>query len=76
MQKTKIWGIVNLNENGEDNNSLIRYFDDNGALPDGNFNEITGQWLIIEGQVEVNDKLIYAYRNIDNTTLIKIEEVN
>ena len=76
---TKAYKIVELNGKGinveeTDNPMATRFFDDNGGLPDGNFKDnIAGKWLIIHGKIDVSDKLEYAYRTIDNTTLIKID---
>ena len=73
-----ILDIVELNRNGirieEENLPLpvvTRYFDDNGGSPDGNYDEdnIAGTWLVVDGRHEVG---IYAYRSIDDITLIKL----
>lgn len=68
---------IKLNEKGininEQNNPMaIRYFDDNGSLPEGNYNknDIEGDWVVVKGKHEIGK---YAYRNIDNCTLIKKE---
>ena len=76
--KIKIIDIVELNENGVDveeagNNPMpIKYFDDNGGLPDGNFDEnnIAGKWVLLKGRHEIGT---YACRTIDNHTLIKLD---
>lgn len=73
----KIIKIVYLNQNGvrveeQENPLAFRYFNDNGRLPDGNFDEnnIAGFWVVVEGKHEVGT---YAYRSIDDCTLIKEE---
>jgi len=71
----KIIEVVELNENsvkiGEEKNPLaMRYFDDNGGLPSGNYdeNDISGIWVHLEGKHTNFAK--YAYRSIDNSTMI------
>ena len=71
----KVIEVVELNENsvkiGEEKNPLaMRYFDDNGGLPSGNYdeNDISGIWVHLEGKHTNFAK--YAYRSIDNSTLI------
>lgn len=71
----KIVDVVYLDQNGicEDG---IRYFDDNGGLPDGNYNEnnLKGSWIVIDGDA-TNYNVTYAYRTIDDTTLIPTTEL-
>ena len=69
---------VKLNKNGveveeEENPLAVRYFDDNGCLPNGNYDEddIAGIWVHVEGEHTNYD--MYAYRSIDDTTLIPVE---
>jgi hypothetical protein len=69
---------VKLNKNGvevgeEENPLAMRYFDDNGGLPNGNYDEddIAGFWIHVEGEHTNYD--MYAYRTIDDTTLIPVE---
>ena len=86
MKKAKIIDVVKLNENGVNveeagNNPMpVKYFDDNGGLPDGNFNpdSIAGEWILIEGcgLDELKADVEYAYRTIDNTLMIKKEDYN
>jgi hypothetical protein len=71
--------IVYLNQNGikieEENHPLpFRYFNDNGSLPEGNYNEnaIEGTWVLVDGKHEVGT---YAYRTIDDCTLIVEEDL-
>ena len=66
---------VKLNKNGvevgeEENPLAMRYFSDNGNLPSGDFDvdDIKGTWVHIEG--EHTNFAKYAYRSIDNSTLI------
>jgi|GEM_PF-3900048 len=66
---------VKLNKNGvevgeEENPLAMRYFSDNGNLPSGDFDvdDIEGTWVHIEG--EHTNFAKYAYRSIDNSTLI------
>jgi hypothetical protein len=68
---------VKLNKNGveveeEENPLAVRYFDDNGCLPNGNYDEddIAGTWVLVVGKHEIGT---YAYRTIDDTTLIPVE---
>ena len=77
-ERIEIIDIVELNRNGirieEEDLPLplpTLYFDDNGGSPDGNYDEdnIAGTWLVVEGRHEVG---IYAYRSIDDITLIKL----
>ena len=74
--------VVSLDRNGieeKENGEEIRWFDDNGGLPEGNYPEdyLKGDWVIIEGRVEIGkDKIIWAYRSIDNTTLIRLGLLN
>ena len=70
--------IIELNKNGvevgeEENPLALRYFNDNGNLPDGNYDEddIAGSWILIDEEHTNYD--IYAYRSIDDTTLIPVE---
>ena len=82
--------IIELNKNGvevgeEENPLALRYFNDNGNLPDGNYDEddIAGSWILIDGDNiagrwvlisgEHTNYDIYAYRSIDDTTLIPSE---
>ena len=74
----KIVEVVELNENGvkvdeADNPYANIYFDDNGGLPDGNYNkeDIPGEWIVIDGQIEVNENITYAHVTCSNTTLVK-----
>jgi hypothetical protein len=74
-KEMKIIEIVELTKSGvkvsdQDNPMAVRYFNDNGNLPDGNFdeNQIAGEWVHLEGQ-HANFE-IYAYRSIDNSTLV------
>ena len=75
MPKVVDW--VKLDKNGVEGGSegiVYKYFDDNGALPSGNFNkeDIAGVWIVIDGKVDSdNDNIIYAYREVDDTTLVK-----
>ncbi|MFW6243008.1 MAG: hypothetical protein ACOC2W_02520 [bacterium] len=71
----KVWAVVKLDEKGIGEVNKMRYFDDNGGLPEGNYseNDIAGKWVMIEGKIEVEDKITYAYREVDNTTLIKVD---
>src|SRR5690554_3550991 len=71
--------IIELNRNGvrveEQDLPLplqFHYFDDNGGSPDGNYDEdnIAGTWIVVSGKYEVGT---YAYRSIDDVTLIKID---
>ena len=69
---------VKLNANGvevieEENLLAMRYFSDNGGLPSGNYDEddIAGTWVLISGEHTNYD--MYAYRSIDDTTLIPLE---
>ena len=69
--------IVYLNQNGikieEENHPLpFRYFNDNGSLPEGNYkeNDIAGSWVVVKGRHEIGT---FAYRSIDDCTLIKEE---
>jgi len=73
----KIINILELNENGvnveeQDNEFAIRYFDDNGGFPGGNFdeNDIEGIWVLLEEKHTEFD--VYAYRSIDDSTLVPI----
>ena len=79
MKEITIVDIVELNRNGirieEEDLPLplpTLYFDDNGGSPDGNFDEdnIAGTWVVVDGRHEVGT---YAYRSIDDCTLIKVE---
>ena len=72
--------VLKLNEKGvevrEEENPMAlryRYFDDNGGMPSGNYNEddIAGEWVLVEGEHTNYD--MYAYRSIDDTTLIPAE---
>ena len=70
--------VLKLNEKGikineEDNSMAMRYFSDNGGMPDGNYDEddIAGTWVLISGEHTNYD--MYAYRSIDDTTLIPLE---
>ena len=67
--------FVELNEYGvrveeQDHPLPFHYFDDNGGSPDGNFDEnaIAGTWVLVDGKHEIGT---YAYRSIDDCTLIK-----
>ncbi|MFW6047156.1 MAG: hypothetical protein ACOCP4_05170 [Candidatus Woesearchaeota archaeon] len=73
-QKIKAWDIVRLDERGIEKKSRLMYLDDNGSKANGNYdkNNIAGNWLVIEGKVEIDNGLTYIYRTIDNTTLIKV----
>lgn len=76
-----VWGFVVLNDNGidieeQDKPYAFHYFDDNGGEPEGNYTDkdIKGKWLLIDGKVDIKkDNVIYAYRDIDNTTMIKVD---
>jgi hypothetical protein len=68
---------VKLNKNGvevgeEENPLATRYFDDNGGLANGNYDEddIARTWVLVVGKHEIGT---YAYRTIDDTTLIPVE---
>ena len=74
-KKIEIIEILELNENGirveeQHNSYATRFFDDNGSLPEGNYdeNDIAGSWVMIDGRHEIGT---FAYRSIDNVTLIK-----
>ena len=67
--------IVELNEYGvrieeQDHPLPFHYFDDNGGSPDGNYDEnaIAGTWVVLDGKHEIGT---YAYRSIDDCTLVK-----
>ena len=67
--------IVELNEYGvrieeQDHPLPFHYFDDNGGSPDGNYDEnaIAGTWIVLDGKHEIGT---YAYRSIDDCTLVK-----
>jgi hypothetical protein len=67
--------IVELNEYGvrieeQDHPLPFHYFDDNGGSPDGNYDEnaIAGTWVVLDGRHEIGT---YAYRSIDDCTLVK-----
>ena len=73
--------IIELNRNGvrveEQDLPLplqFHYFDDNGWSPDGNFDEdnIAGTWVLVDGRREIGT---YAYRTIDDCTLIVEEDL-
>ena len=75
----EIVDVVELNQRGveveeEDSPVATRYFDDNGGLPEGNFveNNIKGRWIVIDRELKAN-KGIIAYRQIDDTTLVKCD---
>ena len=77
----RVINIMELNSNGVDVNDKntgtpaeTRYFNDNGALPDGNFDEsnIKGFWVHVEGKHEIGE---YAYRVIDDSTLIRLSSL-
>lgn len=77
-KEMKIIETVELIKSGvkvsdQDNPMAVRYFNDNGNLPDGNFdeNQIAGEWVHLEGQ-HTNFET-YAYRSIDNSTLVPTE---
>ena len=69
--------IIELNKNGIDVNEphefATRYFNDNGGLPDGNYDEsdLSGKWLLIKGKQDKFD--VYAYRTIDHSTLVLVK---
>ena len=74
----KIVEVVELNDYGvkvyeADNPYANTYFNDNGGLPDGNYNkeDIAGEWIVIDGQIEVNEDITYAHVTCSNTTLVK-----
>lgn len=76
-KEMKIIETVKLTKSGvkvsdQDNPMATRYFNDNGNLPDGNFDEsqIAGEWVHLEGQ-HTNFET-YAYRSIDNSTLVPV----
>lgn len=75
MNKIKIHNFIELDEDGKGKRNRMSYFDDNGALPDGNYNkdDLEGKWIIIEGKPEIKNNLTYAYRTIDDTTLLKVD---
>mgnify|MGYP001316304378 FL=1 len=60
-KKMTIIDIVDLNEYGvrleeQDHPLPFYYFDDNGVLPDGNFDEyddIAGTWVLLDGRHEI-----------------------
>ena len=71
--------IIELNRSGVRVEELdlplplqFHYFDDNRGSPDGNYDEdnIAGTWIVVSGKYEVGT---YAYRSIDDVTLIKID---
>ena len=77
-ERIEIIEIIQLNRNGvrveEQDLPLplqFHYFDDNGWSPDGNFDEdnIAGTWAVVKGKHEIG---VYAYRSIDDVTLIKL----
>src|SRR5690554_6580241 len=74
-ERIEIIEIIELNRNGvrveeQDHPLPLHYFDDNGGSPDGNYDEnnIAGTWVLVDGRHEVGT---YAYRSIDDCTLIK-----
>jgi hypothetical protein len=76
-KEMKIIENVELTKSGvkisdQDNPMAVRYFNDNGNLPDGNFeeDEIAGEWVHLEGKH--TDFETYAYRSIDNSTLVPV----
>lgn len=77
-KEMKIIETVELTKSGvkvsdQDNPMAARYFNDNGNLPDGNFDEsqIAGEWVHLEGKH--TDFETYAYRSIDNSTLVPVD---
>src|SRR5690606_282939 len=79
MKIIEIIEIVKLNKNGirveeQENPLAFMYFNDNGSLPEGNFDEtnIAGSWVVVEGKCEIGK---YAYRSSDNCTLIDEKEL-
>ena len=73
----KIIEVVELNEKGvkvdEVNKGTvgeIRYFEDNNGICSGNYciDDISGIWVHLEGEHTNFSK--YAYRSIDDTTLV------
>ena len=77
-ERIEIIEFIELNRNGvrieEEDLPLplqFHYFDDNGWSPDGNFDEdnIAGTWAVVKGKHEIG---VYAYRTIDDVTLIKL----
>ena len=80
-ERIEIIEILQLNRNGvrveEQDLPLplqFHYFDDNGGSPDGNFDEdnIAGTWVLVDGRREIGT---YAYRTIDDCTLIVEEDL-
>src|SRR5690554_706677 len=78
-KEINIIGIVELNKNGirieeQENPLAFMYFNDNGSLPEGNFDEtnVAGTWVVVSGKHEVGT---YAYRSSDDCTLIVEEEL-
>ena len=76
----KIIEVLELNESGVSVDDVnegapgeVKYFDDNGGLPDGNFDEnnIAGNWVHLEGKHEIGT---FSYRQIDDSTLVKIND--
>ena len=79
MKEINIVEIVELNKNGirveeQENPLAFMYFNDNGSLPEGNFDEdaIAGTWVVVSGKHEVGT---YAYRSSDDCTLIVEEKL-
>lgn len=79
MKEIKIIEIVKLNRNGikieEQANPLpFLYFNDNGGLPKGNFDEtnVAGTWVLVDGRCEIGT---FAYRRINHRTLVKEEDL-
>jgi hypothetical protein len=77
-KEMKIIETVELTKSGvkvsdQDNPMAVRYFNDNGNLPDGNFDEsqIAGEWVHLEGKH--TNLETYAYRSIDNSTLVPVD---
>src|SRR5690606_36550709 len=75
MKEINVIEIVYLNHNGirieeQENPLAFMYFNDNGSLPEGNFDEtnVAGTWVVVSGKHEVGT---YAYRSIDHCTLVK-----
>ena len=78
MKEINVIEIVYLNQNGirveeQENPLAFMYFNDNGSLPEGNYDEnnIEGFWVVVKGRHEIGT---FAYRSSDNCTLIKEED--
>lgn len=79
MKIIEIIEIVKLNKNGirieEQENPLpFLYFNDNGRLPEGNFdkNNVAGTWVLVDGRCEIGT---FAYRRTNHRTLVKEKDL-